>query len=537
MLRLNAHNNMKNFSWSKIILVIGILYASLVLWFFPKWTVDDAYITFRYAHNLAEHGALTWNINENPIEGYTGFLLPTLLAVGLEFGFDPSVFSQVIGVLGLSGTVLSLWLIFRQMNFAHIVRSALILFFLSLPFLYTNTLSGLETMLFIGLFTFSLYLFLKTLTQPKFNHLTQLFIVLLLVSLCRPEGALWAIIVSLSTILFFRKDKILLKQIVLAGSIFYALPAIIYFGWRSNYYEYLLPNTFYAKSRGGFYLNHLKDFTHFAVLYFAPAAIFSVFLILSNPDKIWTEFKKESSSRLIQWFVFALLIFISLTLLQYSRSALKMNFSYRFFVPLIPIILVLIGILIERGFRELKNRKTIEPLRVIVVIGLMSILGAYHFLTITHRLKDERRFAAEYQNHLKNQHIAVGKYLAETLPAGSRLAMLYDAGAVPYYSQLPAIDMGGLNDEYIAHNKPSQAELIEYFFAQNPAVAVFTSYEADRVVHDPMAEAILVDSRFKEYKLMAVAPTPPNSLQSYSLFVYAKTELVKNSEPIVISQK
>ncbi len=58
------------------IVALSSLYAVVALAWFPKWTVDDAYITYRYAENLALNGQLTWNPGLDPVEGYTGVALP-----------------------------------------------------------------------------------------------------------------------------------------------------------------------------------------------------------------------------------------------------------------------------------------------------------------------------------------------------------------------------------------------------------------------------------------------------------------------------
>ena len=51
---------------------IAFCVAVLAILAFPPSAADDAYITFRYARNLAEHGELNWNVGEDPVEGYTG---------------------------------------------------------------------------------------------------------------------------------------------------------------------------------------------------------------------------------------------------------------------------------------------------------------------------------------------------------------------------------------------------------------------------------------------------------------------------------
>ena len=44
------------------------------------FVTDDAYISFRYARNLALHGQLVFNLGEQ-VEGYTNFLWTVLLAL------------------------------------------------------------------------------------------------------------------------------------------------------------------------------------------------------------------------------------------------------------------------------------------------------------------------------------------------------------------------------------------------------------------------------------------------------------------------
>ena len=68
-------------SLSLLILAIPILmaFASIAI---QNWNVvfDDAYITYRYAHNLAMGYGITWNPGFPPTEGYTNFLLVLILA-------------------------------------------------------------------------------------------------------------------------------------------------------------------------------------------------------------------------------------------------------------------------------------------------------------------------------------------------------------------------------------------------------------------------------------------------------------------------
>ena len=47
------------------------------------FVTDDAFISFRYARNLALHGQLVFNLGER-VEGYTNFLWTVILALGIK---------------------------------------------------------------------------------------------------------------------------------------------------------------------------------------------------------------------------------------------------------------------------------------------------------------------------------------------------------------------------------------------------------------------------------------------------------------------
>src|SRR4051812_9407292 len=59
-------------------------------------TIDDAYITYRYARNLVRGFGLVYNPGER-IEGYTNFLWTLLVAGGLKLRLEPNVVTKVLG--------------------------------------------------------------------------------------------------------------------------------------------------------------------------------------------------------------------------------------------------------------------------------------------------------------------------------------------------------------------------------------------------------------------------------------------------------
>src|SRR5689334_22030439 len=62
-------------------------------------TLDDAYITFRYARHLAEgYGLGAWNRTGEHVEGYSSLLWMLLLSCAARLGLDLRIASKVFGV-------------------------------------------------------------------------------------------------------------------------------------------------------------------------------------------------------------------------------------------------------------------------------------------------------------------------------------------------------------------------------------------------------------------------------------------------------
>src|SRR5262245_52276707 len=71
--------------------VAAITGSTLILllhgWRYFDYTSDDAYISYRYASNLADGVGLVWNPGEH-VEGYSNFAWTALLAAADKLGAD-----------------------------------------------------------------------------------------------------------------------------------------------------------------------------------------------------------------------------------------------------------------------------------------------------------------------------------------------------------------------------------------------------------------------------------------------------------------
>src|SRR3954462_15183564 len=77
-----------------------------------NFVTDDAYISFVFSRNFAEHGELSFNLGQ-PVEGYTNFLWTVLLGAGMIAGIDPGISARVLGTACALGT---LYVAFRLME-------------------------------------------------------------------------------------------------------------------------------------------------------------------------------------------------------------------------------------------------------------------------------------------------------------------------------------------------------------------------------------------------------------------------------------
>src|SRR5438270_9286087 len=87
----------------------------LLLW---RFTVDDAYITLRYAQHLVGHGSLTDNPGDPPVEGYTTLLWTLLLTLPYFLRLDAVPFSKLLGLTAtLASTALAARWVYELSDF------------------------------------------------------------------------------------------------------------------------------------------------------------------------------------------------------------------------------------------------------------------------------------------------------------------------------------------------------------------------------------------------------------------------------------
>ena len=194
-------------------------------------TLDDAYITFRYARHLADgYGLGAWNRMGERVEGYSSLLWTLLLAGAAHSGIDIWLASKVLGVCA---AILVLGALMHRRDDRPAFLAGLFLA-LYLPFVFYAA-SSMEAVAFTGLVTLAL-------VGPA---RCQPIVAPLLVAM-RPEGALVAGVGTLSLAWRRERPQTIVATAVAAGLTF---TAIALHRWTT--FHALAPNTYYAKVAGG----------------------------------------------------------------------------------------------------------------------------------------------------------------------------------------------------------------------------------------------------------------------------------------------
>jgi len=195
----------------------------------PPVLLDDAFIAFRYAQNLARGAGLVFN----PEERVWGFTSPahTLLLSGLAaVGIAPPVAASVIYCVLLGGSAAVWWELLRD-RLHTVSRLALGALLVTIP--ETLAYVGLETSLLV--FLQSLFLLLLLRGRPRTGALVGS-----LACLTRPDAALLVV-----PVLLLHRPTRNARCFAL-----FAAPGALWLSFTALYYGDVLPQTFHAKQGG-----------------------------------------------------------------------------------------------------------------------------------------------------------------------------------------------------------------------------------------------------------------------------------------------
>jgi len=450
---------------------------------------DDAFIALRYAQNLSQHHELSYNLGQR-VEGFTSPLWVLLISAAGSLGM------QLVGatrVLGFGAALLTFGAL-RQFwdelepKAPRLVLAPAAALAMSAPFA-AWTLGGLETPLFVALFTLTLALIARDARKRDLRSSLQAGLSAALCVLCRPEGAtlivIGSVVVCLPPPIFSeRRWRRLLA--------WFAPNALLVGGYelfRLGYYGYPLPNTFYVKTSGEGLWQRGSSYLGFAGGEFGWALVGACLLSVSYL-LIWG-YPLRGQARFHSGRVLALCTAVAATvqLLYVARIGGDFLDLYRFLTPLLPAAFCLLTCAARVLFAALQG-----PLRF-GVPGVAACLLVAHGQSQLAMARRATRIAESSRAALRLEPLGwtrlyalrwqgIGRWLARVRTPGDSTAV-GAAGALPFYSELPNLDLFGLNDLEIARhgriigNRPGHQRFanMDYLFAQKPTF-VFMSPES-----------------------------------------------------------
>ena len=511
---------------------LGLIGHSLLF----NFVTDDAFISFVYSRNLAQHGQLVFNLGER-VEGYTNFLWTLIIALGLRLGIAAEVSSRVLGTAcGLAGMGASAWLFLRLRDGVGSPSTAPAggakgeatqpasrawaampaLFLAAIPGYACWSSGGLETQLFTALLSAGVGLYLcaglvaadgtdAAGQAARRRWLPLSGLCLGLSALTRPEGYLFFALLALHLLGSRLLDRLPGRQPADPPPVA-ARPALLFDGpewlalllflsltvphllFRRWYYGDWVPNTFYVKSsggagaltwrQGGYYLFAFVRDLKLVVL---PLIYGLGFLRLPA-----TGLARRSYVRLGQ-----ITGLLSVVFLLYVASV-GGDFMglYRFVLPLVPLHVVagalglyhlLRGRSLALAGPVLAGLSTLHLANTVAIDRwALSFIGA-----------DRGIDTPGYLRHYAADRTAIGKWLGQHVQPDD-YQVVGGAGAQVYYAGIRALDSFGLCDAYVAKRTPPLSTRpghqkfapLDYVLSRRPPPTILT-YNVYRIAAAP----------------------------------------------------
>lgn len=480
-----------------LVVIPAILVYLFLAFRFSDHIVDDAYISFRYARNLADGHGIVYNPGER-VEGYSNFLWVLLIELGMKLRQNPEMVARALGTLAGAITIAVV------ARLAARTATSGATFWIA-PFLVAvhpaNAVwagGGLEGPLFACLLTWGVGWAALSAENGSMHPASA--VLLALAALTRPEGALVAAVVA--GLVLVTCPRLSRRSLGLWVLVFLAMWTP-HFLWRWHYYGNPLPNTFYAKvdvhgsavHRGLVYLHSFARSTGY-------------WLVLPIAGIV---FLRRRMSVVITAGVTA--VYLGYVVFV-GGDTLSMH---RFFVPLIG----MLGLLVAWGAEGWMCRFRPRPV-FLWGAGLLMAAGVAYSARPNFAgagfdsVLWEMRETATWKD--------VGLWFRENAAAGDSIAVL-PAGAIPYFSGLKTLDMLGLNDRTIAHtNVPMgrgqaghEKYNLEYVLRRSPGLVVVGVYALTPqplaltkmvIPNYPIERDLLMSEEFRRRYRPEMAQTP-----------------------------
>lgn len=446
------NDNQKIDPW--VVTIIGTALLIRLVWIvYTNYTEEDAFITFRFARQLAKGNGFVFNVGE-PIYGTTTPLLTLLLSIWYKLAPGNMVLgARLFDFLAVGGAMLFLWKALSatgQMRTNQLFTLAIIALSSKLWLMDTQ---GMETPLVLFFMTSSWYMWIKR----KIGW-TGLLTGLLLWT--RIDLIPWVVIMVFAELISNPKEAV---RLTLAVSIVY-LPwfifSTLYFGSPIPY-TILAKWVAYSKFNASPLAPHLALMTQYLSIFEIPRGndqpqlivfISNLLVLITLGLAIWQTSRKWRDRRLVILPTFAVVEIIRLTLTRET-------FFNRYFVPTLWVILILAGLALGTIWDLLEQSRLKKIFVILITVGVI-----FMFLFGVQRAQEIRvRQVYRHEASLK----AIGIWLHENT-SPQAIIQLEPLGYIGYYSSRAIIDEVGLVTPRVTKPKQERIDPNLYFSIFQP---------------------------------------------------------------------
>lgn len=463
-----------------VILLLAILLGLLHGLYYWSDTIDDAYISFRYAANLAAGEGLVFNPGER-VEGFSNLLWTLGAALFILIGADPMLAAKLAGLAAAVLTLVVLDRLLARTVDGYAARLAgLALAALAVPSAFWSV-QGMETPLFTLLLGLAFWRFREELERER--GLPWSALLLALACLTRPEGPLYLAVIAGVRLAHggrrWRRD--------LHWTLAFLVPLAAHLVWRRIYYGELLPNTYFAKGMAGagflsfearadgldYVVSFLSGARSLPALFGALGFLAAVlaFFPRTGADASSPGDRKIRRSRLL---LPVLWLAVALFFAWHANGDWMPN--ARFLAPAIPALALLaaMGIDLVAGWAAALARRTGRrspgtapdraPARVAAVVVASLLAALLTAATLAEAGVERRTGSFDFSGGQHPHLLPMAMYLMETLRDGETV-VYGDVGIVGYLNpEIRIIDNRGLTHRTMGRlifNRPHRMDEVE----------------------------------------------------------------------------
>jgi arabinofuranosyltransferase len=472
--------------WLVSLLLVGCLTLAIFALYAYHFTegqggvpLDDAWIHFQFARNLARGDGLSFNPGQST-SGSTAPLWTLLLAAVYLAGGEFPVAGQALSAVCFLTALAATYALGKQLTDSRWAGwLAGVVVAVNGRMVWAG-LSGLETCLFATLSLLAISTHASDWAACRYRP--RAAVLFGLAALSRPEGYL-LFALAMADFMFVlatqgdepwrtRWRRLPFLPVALFAAI--VLPYLI-FSLRTS--GHLLPNTYHAKAT----INLLpdRDFLSLAAKY----------LILDNP-------------LLLPFFLFGLILLLKRAfLLSLWSAGLPLVYAFlhaslyqhgRYLIPLIPCnaVIAMWGLLEARGIVTTKTQRARR------LFGRLSVLCALCVFVMSGTAWRLPTMAGQYAwnvDNINEMHVALGHWVAENTSPDAVLA-LNDIGAITYVSGRPVVDLAGLVTPEIVpilRSPDRDARLLDFMARRDVQyVVIFPNWFPDLAARSDLLEEV-----------------------------------------------